>query len=61
MHTMRQMNSMMNSMFRDPFDMMGQNALMPHHVGRGSHSDMSLSLFDPHFGRFDFVSIILNI
>ncbi|GAB1864476.1 Myeloid leukemia factor [Camponotus japonicus] len=53
MHTMRQMNSMMNSMFRDPFDMMGQNALMPHH-GRGSHGDMPLSLFNPHFGRFDF-------
>jgi len=54
------MNSMMNSMFRDPFDMMGQNALMPHH-GRGSHGDMPLSLFNPHFGRFDFVNIILDI
>lgn len=60
MHTMRQMNSMMmNSMFRDPFEMMGQTALMPH-PGRGSHNDMPVSLFDPHFGRFGFVSIILN-
>ncbi|CAL1687859.1 unnamed protein product [Lasius platythorax] len=54
MHTMRQMNSMMmNSMFRDPFEMMGQTALMPH-PGRGSHNDMPVSLFDPHFGRFGF-------
>ncbi|KAL6443399.1 hypothetical protein ACFW04_002927 [Cataglyphis niger] len=53
MHTMRQMNSMMNSMFHNPFEMMGQNALMLHH-GRGSQNDMSVSLFDPHFGRFGF-------
>ncbi|KAG5318254.1 MLF factor, partial [Pseudoatta argentina] len=53
MHTMRQMNSMMNSMFSDPFEMMGQNALVPRY-GRG-FNDMPVSLFDPHFGRsFDF-------
>ncbi|XP_072751710.1 myeloid leukemia factor isoform X2 [Anoplolepis gracilipes] len=51
MHTMRQMNTMMNSMFRDPFEMMEQNML---HHGRPSHNDMSLALFNPHFGRFDF-------
>jgi len=57
MQTMRQMNSMMNSMFHsDPFEMMGQNALMPY--GRGLHNDMPVSLFDPHFERFGFVSII---
>ncbi|KAL0101578.1 hypothetical protein PUN28_019014 [Cardiocondyla obscurior] len=52
-NTMRQMNSMMNSMFSDPFDMMGQNALMPHY-GRNLHSDMPVSLFDSHFGRMGF-------
>ncbi|XP_018317442.1 myeloid leukemia factor isoform X2 [Mycetomoellerius zeteki] len=53
MHTMRQMNSMMSSMFSDPFEMMGQNALVPRY-GRG-FNDMPVSLFDPHFGRsFDF-------
>ncbi|XP_029156536.1 myeloid leukemia factor isoform X2 [Nylanderia fulva] len=54
MNTMRQMNNMMmNSMFRDPFEMMGQNALMPHH-GRVPHNNMPLTLFDPHFGRYGF-------
>jgi len=44
-------------MFSDPFEMMGQNALVPRY-GRG-FNDMPVSLFDPHFGRsFDFVSII---
>ncbi|KYM99436.1 Myeloid leukemia factor [Cyphomyrmex costatus] len=53
MHTMRQMNSMMNTMFSDPFDMMGQNALVPRY-GRG-FNDMPVSLFDSHFGRsYDF-------
>ncbi|XP_011630216.1 myeloid leukemia factor isoform X1 [Pogonomyrmex barbatus] len=53
MQTMRQMNSMMNSLFNDPFqNMMGQNALMPY--GRGIHNDMPVSLFDPNFGRFGF-------
>lgn len=61
MHTMRQMNSMMNSMFHNPFEMMGQNALMLHHGRGASQNDMSVSLFDPHFGRFGFVSIILDI
>ncbi|XP_020278186.1 myeloid leukemia factor isoform X2 [Pseudomyrmex gracilis] len=51
MHTMRQMNNMMSSFFGDPFSMMGQNALMPHNRGT---NDMSLSLFDPNFGRFGF-------
>lgn len=57
-NTMRQMNNMMNSVFPDPFEMMGQNALMPHY-GRTLHNNISLpvSLFDP-FGRFGFVSII---
>lgn len=57
MHTMRQMNDMMNSLvtFNDPFSIMGQHALMPH--DRGSNN-MSLSLFDPNFGRFNFVSMI---
>lgn len=54
-NTMRQMNTMMNSMFSDPFEMMGHNALMPH--GRGLRNDMPVSLFDP-FGRYDFVSTI---
>lgn len=51
---MRQMNSMMNSIF-SPFEMMGQNALMSY--GRELHNDIPISLFDPHFGRFGFVSI----
>lgn len=59
MHTMRQMNSMMNSMFSDPFEMMGQNALVPRY-GRG-FNDMPVSLFDPHFGRsFDFNNMASN-
>lgn len=59
MHTMRQMNNMMNSMLSESFNMMGHNALMPH-LGRNPYNDMQLSLFDPHFGRygFDVVSII---
>jgi myeloid leukemia factor 1 len=52
MQTMRQMNSMMN-MFNDPFEIMGQNALMPHY-GRGLHNEMPVSLFDPNFARFGF-------
>ncbi|XP_071577937.1 myeloid leukemia factor isoform X1 [Temnothorax nylanderi] len=51
-NTMRQMNNMMNSMFPDPFDMMGQNALMPY--GRGLPNNMPVALFDPNFGRFGF-------
>lgn len=58
MHTMRHMSNMMNSIFNDPFSMMGQNALMPHN--RGSN-EMSVSLFDPNFGRFGFVSTIVDI
>ncbi|XP_011168045.1 myeloid leukemia factor isoform X2 [Solenopsis invicta] len=58
-NTMRQMNTMMNSMFTDPFDMMRPNALMPHY-GRGLHNDMPVSLFDPHFGRFDFNNMTSN-
>jgi len=59
MHTMRHMNNMMNSLFTDPFEMMGQNALMPHR-GR-NHNDMLLSPFDQHFTRYGFVSRILNV
>ncbi|XP_012533902.1 myeloid leukemia factor isoform X2 [Monomorium pharaonis] len=59
MHTMRQMNSMMNSMFNDPFDMMRPNALMPH-FGRGHLNDMPVSLFNPPFGRFDFNTMANN-
>ncbi|XP_011879096.1 PREDICTED: myeloid leukemia factor isoform X2 [Vollenhovia emeryi] len=47
-NTMRQMN-MMNTMFPDPFDMIGQNSLMPH-----IHTNLPVSLFAPHFGRYDF-------
>nr|XP_012227468.1 PREDICTED: myeloid leukemia factor isoform X2 [Linepithema humile] len=53
MNTMRHMNTMMNSMLTDPFNMMNQNALMPHH-GRSPYNDMPLSLFDQHYGRFGF-------
>ncbi|KAH0952615.1 hypothetical protein HN011_005358 [Eciton burchellii] len=52
MHTMRHMNNMMNSLFTDPFEMMGQNALMPHR-GRNPN-DMLLSPFDQHFTRYGF-------
>lgn len=54
---MRQMNNMIRSMFSDPFDMMGPNALIPDY--RGFHNNMPVSLFAaPPYGRYDFVSII---
>ncbi|XP_011698434.1 PREDICTED: myeloid leukemia factor isoform X2 [Wasmannia auropunctata] len=56
---MRQMNSMMNSMFANPFEMMGPNALMPSYR-RGLHNDMPVSIFEPHFGRFGLNSMPNN-
>lgn len=52
------MNTMIRSMFSDPFEMMGQNALVPDYRGLHGANDMPVSLFDPQFGRFGFVSTI---
>lgn len=46
MRTMRQMNSLMNSFFTDPFGMMGQNALTDSQQRSGvHHNEMQMMPF----------------
>lgn len=65
----REMNNMMNSLFSDPFGMMGQNALMAHRAipQRGYRGNMQMTPFGfppmPTFnlgGMFDMVSKTLK-